>query len=390
MAKQRARTAVILGRGAAGTAAAQELREGGYGGRVLVVDPGVPYNRTLVNKGLLPGLVERDQINLIVPDGVDGSMAAAAGIDLPGGRIQLEDGASWAFDAAIVATGSQPRTLDHRIPGAAAVLASGHIRTLHSAEDALTLRRQIFASGCHDPSVTILGAGLVGSETASILTDAGIPITLVARSPLPLTGALGQRIATTIASRQAAELRTHFGRNVVGVELIAPGIHLHLDDGTRIASDYVVVAHGTRPHSSWATGESRGVEVDDHLRWRTSPRVYAAGGVAVHASHAAGIYQIDHWEDAVAQGRHAAMAALHDLNDGPDPGAYLPAARFSSRVHSLTITGYGRTGGGGLEASLVNQAPDVVAFTTSDGTLAGVVGLEAVPQSRALAGQIGR
>ncbi|MCO6740554.1 FAD-dependent oxidoreductase, partial [Streptomyces sp. CHA15] len=48
---------VIVGAGAAGTAAAAALREFGYGGRLLLIgrEPGEPYDRTALSKFVLQG-----------------------------------------------------------------------------------------------------------------------------------------------------------------------------------------------------------------------------------------------------------------------------------------------------------------------------------------------
>jgi apoptosis-inducing factor 3 len=48
---------VIVGAGAAGAAAAQTLREAGFGGRILMLDREnrVPYDRTILSKYVLSG-----------------------------------------------------------------------------------------------------------------------------------------------------------------------------------------------------------------------------------------------------------------------------------------------------------------------------------------------
>src|SRR5205814_7595920 len=61
-----ARTFVILGAGAAGTAAAQALREFGFRGRVVLVtaDRGEPYDRPNLSKEYLEGKIPAEYLPL--------------------------------------------------------------------------------------------------------------------------------------------------------------------------------------------------------------------------------------------------------------------------------------------------------------------------------------
>ncbi|MFD2794492.1 FAD-dependent oxidoreductase [Promicromonospora vindobonensis] len=47
--------------------------------------------------------------------------------------------------------------------------------------------------------MAILGAGLVGAETAAPLTDAGAYVHLIARSERPLVATLGPQLADRVA-----------------------------------------------------------------------------------------------------------------------------------------------------------------------------------------------
>ena len=87
---------LVVGAGAAGHSAASTLRREGYAGRLTVLhgERHRPYNRTLVNKGFLPGLLTADQMAL--PDlqaiEVEVVAATAAAHDAAASEMVLEGG----------------------------------------------------------------------------------------------------------------------------------------------------------------------------------------------------------------------------------------------------------------------------------------------------------
>src|SRR3712207_2266931 len=153
---------VVAGAGAAGHSAARTLREGGYAGPLIVVhaEPHAPYNRTLVNKAVLQGLLTAEQIALPGLGDLDVEVlpATAAAVEPDASVVLLSEGRRLPFTALIVATGSRPR------PGELP-LESDRLMHVHTVEDAARVR----ASLGDDPgalTVTLLGAGFIGGETA--------------------------------------------------------------------------------------------------------------------------------------------------------------------------------------------------------------------------------
>ncbi len=129
-----------------------------------------PYNRTLVNKGIAIGLLEPAQAAL--PDtGATLRSETVRGLDPRARRLRLESGDTHAYDALLSATGSRARTLDEEVIGRDQAVSAGRLTTLHSAADAVRVRDLLATT--KPARVLILGGGLVASETASLLTDAG-------------------------------------------------------------------------------------------------------------------------------------------------------------------------------------------------------------------------
>jgi NADPH-dependent 2,4-dienoyl-CoA reductase/sulfur reductase-like enzyme len=203
-------------------------------------------------------------------------------------------------------------------------------------------------------------------------------VTLVARSRLPLASALGEPVARRVTELHRRHVATHLGRRVERVAPDGEGAMVVLDDGTRLGSDLVIVAHGTPPATAWA-GADDGVLVDDRLRAAGAPRVYAAGGAAVHATASGARYRIDHWDAAAAQGAHAARTVLHDLAGAPDPGPYVPVTGFTLQVHGTVVTAYGAVPPDAVARRLEVDDPGALltTFHRPDGPLVGAVGIGA-------------
>jgi 3-phenylpropionate/trans-cinnamate dioxygenase ferredoxin reductase subunit len=332
---------IVIGAGAAGWAAADELVRGGWNGGVTVVDPVAPANRTLVTKGVLPGLLSAAQTRRALPAGVEALVDTALSVQA-GPVVRLSSGDEVRAAAVIIATGSRPRQLaEGRRPSRSdreglRPPRSDRILALHQTTDAERLRE----TSMHGGRVIVLGAGLVGSEAASVLAESDVDVTLVSSSALPLRGQLGPEVATALVERHRQAVRTRFGHRVTGLAARRDGVRLELAGGEVLDAEVAVVAYGTVPLRPWFLGSDVGAIAVD-ARLRTPVRgVYAAGGVASVLA-VAGPIRVDHWGEAEAQGRHAARSVLHDVGGGADPGAHAFGAAFSSRIHGATLSGWG-------------------------------------------------
>ncbi|QVQ51376.1 FAD-dependent oxidoreductase [Spiractinospora alimapuensis] len=379
---------VVVGAGAAGNAAARTLARAGVDLEVhLVAETDTPpYNRTLVNKGVVAGLIEPDMAALPHPEGATLSHDSAVAIDADRAVVTLESGMVLRFDAAIVATGSAPRRLDPDTPGLAGAVTTGRVHTLHSMTDARRVR-DLTRSVSGPARIILLGAGLLAAETSALLRQDGHDVTLVARSVLPGATVFGATIAAELAALHREHAATHFGREPRSFAVDDTSVTITLDDGTRIHGDLAVVSMGTVPTAPELPGSADGVAVDDRLRHLALPAIYAAGGVAVHQGVDGTTYRVDHWDDASAQGTHAALALVHDLGWGDDPGPYRPRSGYVSRVYDATLSGAGHVGVGTTER-VVAQSPPLAVHERADGVPTGVVGLNAGSEVRAWASRL--
>lgn len=371
---------LIIGGGAAGHACARTLRAEGHPGSITIVDGerGPAINRTLVDTGVLPGLLTSEQIALPGLEDVEVLKGRAMRLDGRGRAVTLEDGRERRADAIVLACGSAPL-----LPGA---LVSGSERVavhhLHTASDAVRLREALPEP--RGARVAVLGAGFIGTEVASHYAGAGAEVTLLGRSAVPLRAAVGALVARELAAVHREHVNARFG---VPVKAVAPGasgepLIVTMADDRIVEADVVVAALGTRPATAWL-GCSDGIPVDDHLRALGFPSgVYAAGGAALMTLGGARRLRVDHWDSAAAQGTHVARVLLHDLLGATDPGAYLPRSGFILRAYGEVIAARGVLAPGGEELARPlgtgnGRTGVVVEFRDVHGVITGVAGFNA-------------
>lgn len=377
---------LILGAGAAGVSAAIELRTLGYDGRLTVVNGEAenPYNRTAVNKGLLQRQVTLASIALPLPD--DDATTVWHGtrvtrLDPVSRAVHLDSGTTVHYDAVLVATGADPRTLT--APRSAGL--SDRIKVLRTAADAFALRAaldDIARRRSGQPArVGVVGGGLLGAETADSLASAGCAVTLVDPDPAPMRRLFGATVSGWVQERQQRELTTAFGTSLLEVCGLADALIMRLSDGTNVAVDLILVATGVTPAVAALTASplalDRGVLVDDRLRVTAADRVYAAGDVARIRREEA-TTRGEHWGYALAQGRHAARVIAHDLGLMPDPGPFDVPESFATRLHGKALTVLGAPGPDLHEVVVAGNLLDdavTVAFLDEDGRLHGGVSL---------------
>lgn len=367
---------VIVGAGAAGLSAATTMRTQGYEGPITVVngEPHSPYNRTLVNKAVLSGLLTPQRIAQPEAQTLEAELVQGrvTSVDTERSVVRLDEDRFLPYAALIAATGSAPR------PDSRVTATSQRVFHLHTVDDATRLHEQL-RQHPNRLTVTVLGAGFIGAETASYLVGTGAHVHLVSRSTTPLASALGGPIAQRITELHRAHVTTHFGRDVTALVAGPTMVTVTLSDGHTVESDLVVVAHGTHPVSAWLTGGEDGLAVDSHLRAHAHRRVYAAGSVALHAAGDGQRYRVDHWDAATAQGAHAARAVLHDLIDAQDPGPYIPTTGFTLALYRHAAAAYGVVAPGTHERQHDTGTPEatLTSFHRSDGAMTAIAGLDA-------------
>lgn len=297
-AKSAERTIVVIGGALAGPTAAARAREFDEAARIVLVEraPHVSYavgGLAFELSGEMPPLDEgrrdaaallRDSYRIEVHTG-----AHVQAIDPVQRLVQLHDGAL-RYDALIYALGVQSPA-----PEIVGLLPADNVLALRTPRDLAGLQALIAAGARR---AVVLGGGYFGIEAADALCRRGLAVTLVEQGAqlLPsfgreLAAAAAQalrdagvtvRLGASVERAERAERAGRAGRGRRGAEGGERLRALRLADGTRLASDLVVLATGVRPRGALlaragAAVTREGAVVVD-ARCRTSlPRVFACG-----------------------------------------------------------------------------------------------------------------
>ncbi|MBI2709658.1 MAG: FAD-dependent oxidoreductase [Actinobacteria bacterium] len=368
------RTIVVVGASLAGVRAAATLRAKGFDGRLVLVgdEQHEPYDRPPLSKQFLAG--EWDAGRVTLPDATPASLdverhrgTRAVTLDVADRRVDLDDGEQIRFDGLVVATGATPRRLPSQpeLPG---------VHVLRTLDDALALRADLERT---PGRVVVVGAGFIGAEVAATCRGRGLPVTLVEALPLPLARVLGEtvgRVVAAVHSDHGVDLRLGVGvEGFVGTGRVEG---LRLGDGTSVRADVVVVGIGVAPTTGWLEGS--GLRLADGVVCDPScvaaDGIVAAGDVARWAHPRYGSIRVEHWENAIAQGEHAAARLLA----GSGPGEpFSPVPWFWSDQYDRKLQAVGRPSAGDevvvVDGSLAERR--FVALYGRDGVVQGAVGM---------------
>jgi NADPH-dependent 2,4-dienoyl-CoA reductase/sulfur reductase-like enzyme/nitrite reductase/ring-hydroxylating ferredoxin subunit len=300
---------VILGGGAAGIAAANTLRQEGYGGPITMIsaDADPPVDRPNLSKDYLAGEAQDDWIPMWPPDlykerQVELLLKTRVSSIEPAARaLVLENGTRREFGALLIATGADPVHLP--IPGG----DGGTVHYLRSFADSRAIVERTSAA----KHAVVVGASFIGLEVAASLRTRGIAVDVVAPDHLPLERVMGAELGRFIKSvHESHGVVFHLGETVTSVA----GRTVTLSGGATIDADFVVMGVGVKPATSIAERSGlavdRGITVNEFLE-TSAPGVFAAGDVARWPDpHTGERIRVEHWVVAERMGQVAARNML--------------------------------------------------------------------------------
>ena len=299
---------LIVGAGPAGERAAETLRDEGYDGSIVVIDPDIdtPCDRPNLSKDFLAGNAPEEWIPLHPPEfyeahGIQLVRARATRIDPHARRVELDDGSTHDYGGLILATGAEPVRLP---PPAATGQSIYYLRTLADS-------RAIIAAARESARAVIIGASFIGLEVAASLRARGLEVHFIAPESCPLERILGAELGRFIrALHEEHGVIFHLGHTV---RQITPDAVV-LDDGTPLAPALIVAGIGVRPNIALAHAAGltldNGILVDEYLESSASG-VYAVGDIARWPDpHTGDRIRVEHWVVAQRMGQTAARNIL--------------------------------------------------------------------------------
>ncbi|MBE3001567.1 NAD(P)/FAD-dependent oxidoreductase [Nocardiopsis sp. HNM0947] len=185
------------------------------------------------------------------------------------------NGTELQADHVVLATGSEPV-----VPPIAGLAELG--------PDVVWTNREATTLTAIPERAVVVGGSAVGVELGQFLAELGSRVTVVQRGPR-LLDREDERLCALVSEqfeRDGIDVRT--GTQVSAVGRDAHGVVAHLDDGTRVETDVVVLASGRRPRVEGLGLDEVGVDtgggavaVDD--RCRLAPGLWAVGDLTGQA-----------------------------------------------------------------------------------------------------------
>ncbi len=288
-----ARRIIVIGCGTAGAAAILMARKTDRNAVITILQDeafpeysrcGLPYT---INK-VIPNF---DDVIIHPVDFYTGKLVhadlrlktQATNVDIKAREVQVntenQSTETLAYDALVFATGARPSSPP--IKG----LDAAHVYRLHTFDDAKELQK-VAKKG---KKVAIIGAGLVGLETAEALHSLGLEITIIEYLNSVLPAMLDDDMAKLVTEQmQAMGVAVRLGTAAKQVESdYVLAVDRETEAEEKIPADLVVVATGVRANTQLAKesgielGPAGGILVDERMQTNIKD-VYAAGDCAEH------------------------------------------------------------------------------------------------------------
>jgi nitrite reductase (NADH) large subunit len=316
---------LIVGNGVAGTTAAVRIRQKDTSGEItmLTEEKNPFYSRIRLIDFLAGEATEEDvimrklawydknRISLILNKKI-------ISVDTQKKEVRTSSDDKFGYDRLLLAVGG--RSFVPPIPGA----KLEGVFTLRTLDDARAIKE--YARGTEE--VLLIGGGVLGLEVGNALRKSGKKISVVEFFPRLLPRQMdpeGSRILC--AQMEELGFKFHLGtktQELIGRDKVKKA---HLDDGSEVRADMVIISAGVRANTALAeeadiTCGQAGIVVNDRMLTSRAD-VYAAGDSAEHRGRMYGI-----WPAAEAQGRVAGtnMAGGDEKFEGMTPSNVLKVA----------------------------------------------------------------
>jgi 3-phenylpropionate/trans-cinnamate dioxygenase ferredoxin reductase component len=313
---------IIIGAGLSGTSAVEGIRQVDQRGSILLLgaEKDLPYDRPPLSKQLWTGgktvaeIVLHDEA-FYRTNAVDLRLGTeATHIDPAAHTVRDSQGNADRYERLLLATGGIPRRLN--VPGGD-LDGISYYRSLRDY-------RELRSTAAEGKSALVVGGGFIGSEMAASLRTNKLAVTMIFPSGWLVSHVFPESLGRYLTEQYRAK----------GIEVLAGDVPLSIRrdgneyvtqtrGGHEIQTDLVVVGIGITPNVSLAKSAGlsmgNGVIVNKFLQ-SSETDIYACGDIAQFPETGFGPRRLEHWDNAVSQGKHAGR----NMAGAREPFTYLP------------------------------------------------------------------
>ena len=268
---------VIIGAGHAGGMAAISLRQRKYQGSIALVgeEKYLPYQRPALSKGFLSGELGEKTLYLKSEDYFEKNKinvlrnSKVIAIDRSQKTLLLENQKQLGYKQLIIATGSVVNKLR--------ITSQEDVYYLRTIGDSLKIRRKLK----NHKKITIIGAGYIGLEIASIAIKRNLEVKIVELENRVMGRVVSSEVSDFFQKKHQAEgVEFKFNSSITSIESQGQQKRILCSDGSSFNTDVVVVGVGIKPNIELAESSglrcSNGILVNDHGQTSDSD-VFAVG-----------------------------------------------------------------------------------------------------------------
>ena len=278
--------AVIIGAGHAGGMTAISLRQRQYQGSITLIgeENFLPYQRPALSKGFLAGEIEEKRLYLKSQDYFDKNNiriirnCKVVAIDRNNKTVLLENQKQLGYEKLVIATGS----IVNKLKTSSKETDLYYLRTIR---DSLKIREKLRSKN----KITIIGAGYIGLEIASIATKKNLEVSVLELENRVMGRVVSAEVSDFFQKKHQSEgVEFKFNTSITDIEDRGKQKRIICSDGSFFNTDVVVIGVGIKPNIELA--KSSGLECDngiivDEIGRTSDHHIFAVGDCSNHPNN---------------------------------------------------------------------------------------------------------
>lgn len=306
------------------------IRESGYTGAITIIsrEPNLIIDRTKLSKALIP---DPAKIQWRSPEwykevGIESVSDEVVSVDFSEKKVATRSGKAFPYTKLVLATGGVPRNLP--LDGFQVLENIFKLRTVTDVQQILNAVGEE-----KNKKIVVIGSSFIGMEVGNALSK-GNEVTIVGQESAPMERVMGAEVGR-IFQGNLEKSGVNFKLSA-GVSKATPSNEdarkvgaVHLQDGTVLPADLVVLGVGVRPATDFLQSnpavnleKDGSIKTDEHFSVHgLNNDVFAIGDIATYPYHGPGTdpegnyTRIEHWNVAQNAGRSVASSILHTMHN---------------------------------------------------------------------------